>query len=191
MFDVIVIGGGHAGVEAAIAAAKMGQKTGLFTINIDRIAAMPCNPSIGGPAKGIVVREIEALGGVMGKIADKTALQFRMLNSSKGPGVRALRVQSDKIEYSKAMRDAVLNQPGVEVVQKMIKEIVVEDGVCIGVRTFDDELIRSKSTILTSGTYMSSKILVSDKVKEEGPEGDPTTGTLSDSLRALDRKSVV
>ena len=185
MFDVIVIGGGHAGVEAAIAAAKMGQKTGLFTINIDRIAAMPCNPSIGGPAKGIVVREIEALGGVMGKIADKTALQFRMLNSSKGPGVRALRVQSDKIEYSKAMRDAVLNQPGVEVVQKMIKEIVVEDGVCIGVRTFDDELIRSKSTILTSGTYMSSKILVSDKVKEEGPEGDPTTGTLSDSLRAL------
>lgn len=184
MFDVIIVGGGHAGVEAAIAAARMKQKTALFTLNIDRIAAMPCNPSIGGPAKGIVVREIEALGGVMGKIADKTALQFRILNSSKGPGVRSLRVQSDKLEYSKAMRDAVLNEPGVEIVQKMVKEIVVEDGVCVGIRTVDDEFIAAQSVVITSGTYMSSKILVSSSVTESGPEGDPTTNTLSESLRA-------
>ena len=183
MFDVIIVGGGHAGVEAAIAAARMNQKTALFTLNIDRIASMPCNPAIGGPAKGIVVREIEALGGVMGKIADKTALQFRILNSSKGPGVRSLRVQSDKIEYSKAMRDAVLNEPGVEIVQKMVKEIVVENGVCTGIRTMDEEFIASKKVIITSGTYMSSKILVSSTVTESGPEGDPTTNTLSQSLR--------
>ncbi|NLW15436.1 MAG: tRNA uridine-5-carboxymethylaminomethyl(34) synthesis enzyme MnmG [Erysipelothrix sp.] len=190
MFDVIIVGGGHAGVEAAIAAARMNQKTALFTLNIDRIASMPCNPSIGGPAKGIVVREIEALGGVMGKIADKTALQFRILNSSKGPGVRSLRVQSDKLEYSKAMRDAVLNEPGVEIVQKMVKEIVVENNKCIGIRTVEGEFIASKSTVITSGTYMSSKILVSSSVTESGPDGDPTTNTLSQSLRDAGLKTM-
>lgn len=190
MYDVLIVGGGHAGVEAAIAAARMDQKTALFTMNTDRIATMPCNPAIGGPAKGIVVREIEALGGVMGKIADQTALQFRMLNSSKGPGVRSLRVQSDKIEYSKAMRDAVLSEPGVEIVQKMVKEIVVEDGVCVGIRTMEDEVIYSKTVVITSGTYMSSKIMVSDRFKSEGPDGDPTTNTLSDSLRRYGLKTM-
>jgi len=185
MYDVIVVGGGHAGVEAAIAAARLNQKTALFTLNINRIATMPCNPSIGGPAKGIVVREIEALGGVMGKIADKTALQFRILNSSKGPGVQCLRVQSDKIEYSKAMRDAVLNEPGIEVVGKMVESIVVEDGKVKGIMCKGDEFIAAKSVILTSGTYMSSKILQSDKVTISGPEGDPTTNKLSESLRSL------
>ena len=172
MYDVIVVGGGHAGVEASVAAARMGQKTALFTLNVDRIASMPCNPSIGGPAKGIVVREIEALGGVMGKIADKTALQFRILNSSKGPGVQCLRVQSDKIEYSKAMRDAVLSEPGIEIVQKMVEEIVTENNKVIGIRTKDGELIESKTVIITSGTYMSSKILLSANVTVSGPDGE-------------------
>lgn len=190
MYDVLIVGGGHAGVEAAIAAARMNQKTALFTMNIDRIATMPCNPAIGGPAKGIVVREIEALGGVMGKIADQTALQFRMLNSSKGPGVRSLRVQSDKLEYSKAMRDAVLSEPGVEIVQKMVKEIVVEDGICVGIKTMDDEIINAKTVVITSGTYMSSKIMVSDRFKSEGPDGDPTTNTLSESLRRYGLKTM-
>lgn len=190
MYDVLIVGGGHAGVEAAIAAARMNQKTALFTMNIDRIATMPCNPAIGGPAKGIVVREIEALGGVMGKIADQTALQFRMLNSSKGPGVRSLRVQSDKLEYSKAMRDAVLSEPGVEIVQKMVKEIVVENGTCVGIKTMDDEIINAKTVVITSGTYMSSKIMVSDRFKSEGPDGDPTTNTLSESLRRYGLKTM-
>ncbi len=189
MYDVIVVGGGHAGVEAAVAAARMGQKTALFTLNVDRIAAMPCNPSIGGPAKGIVVREIEALGGVMGKIADQTALQFRVLNSSKGPGVQSLRVQSDKIEYSKAMRDAVLNEPGIEIVQKMVEGLVVEDGKIVGIQCANDEFIATKTVIITSGTYMSSKILVSDRVTHSGPEGDPTSNKLSNSIRALGLKT--
>lgn len=183
MYEVIIVGGGHAGVEASVAAARMGAKTALFTLNIDRIASMPCNPSIGGPAKGIVVREIEALGGIMGKIADKTALQFRILNSSKGPGVQCLRVQSDKLEYSKAMRDAVLQESNIDVVQKMVDEIVIEDGVCVGVRTSEGEIIRSKTVVITSGTYMSSKILVSATVTVSGPDGDPTTNKLSQSLR--------
>ena len=189
MYDVIVVGGGHAGVEAAVAASRMGQKTALFTLNINRIATMPCNPSIGGPAKGIVVREIEALGGVMGKIADKTALQFRILNSSKGPGVQCLRVQSDKLAYSEAMRDAVLSEPGVEVVGKMVEKIVAESGVVKGIMTSEGEFISAKKVILTSGTYMSSKILLSDKVTNSGPEGDPTTNKLSQSLRDLGIKT--
>lgn len=189
MYEVIVVGGGHAGVEASVAAARMGRKTALFTLNVDRIASMPCNPSVGGPAKGIVVREIESLGGVMGKIADKTALQFRILNSSKGPGVQCLRVQSDKIEYSHAMRDAVLNEPGIDVVQKMVEGIAIENGICVGVITSEGEVIQSKTVIITSGTYMSSKILVSSSVTESGPDGDPTTNKLSESLRALGLKT--
>ena len=184
MYDVIVVGGGHAGVEAAVAAARMGQKTALFTLNVDRIAAMPCNPSIGGPAKGVVVREIEALGGIMGKIADKTALQFRILNSSKGPGVQCLRVQSDKLAYSKAMRDAVLSEPGIEIVAKMVMSIEVENNKVIGIKTNEDEVILSKTVIITSGTYMSSKIMKSAVVTISGPEGDPTSNSLSESLRA-------
>lgn len=185
MYDVIVVGGGHAGVEAAVAAGRMGQKTALVTMNIERIATMPCNPSVGGPAKGIVVREIEALGGVMGKIADKTSLQFRILNSSKGPGVQCLRVQSDKIEYSKAMRQAVISEPGVEIIQEMVEEIVVENGKVKAIRCKGDKLIETRAVIITSGTYMSSKILLSAQVTHSGPEGDPTTNKLSESLRSL------
>ena len=189
MYDVIVVGGGHAGVEAAVAASRMNQKTALFTLDVNRIATMPCNPSIGGPAKGIVVREIDALGGIMAKIADETALQFRILNSSKGPGVQCLRVQSDKIEYSKAMRDAVLSEPGIEIVGKMVEEIVVEDGKVTGIMCKGNEFIAAKSVILTSGTYMSSKILQSDIVTISGPEGSPTSNKLSESLRSMGLKT--
>lgn len=186
MYDVIVVGGGHAGVEAAIAANRMGQKTALITLDVNKIATMPCNPSIGGPAKGIVVREIEALGGVMGQIADKTALQFRILNSSKGPGVQCLRVQSDKFAYSEAMRDAVLAEPGLEIITEMVEEIVADENNKVkGVLTKSGKMIESKTVILTSGTYMSSKIMQADKIKESGPDGDPTTNRLSESLRDL------
>lgn len=190
MFDVIVVGAGHAGVEASVAAARMGQKVGLFTLDVNRIASMPCNPSIGGPAKGIVVREIESLGGVMGKIADQTALQFKILNLSKGPGVQCLRVQSDKIEYSKAMKEAVLSEPNIEVVPKMVVGVEVEDNKVVGVMCEDGELVTAKAVIITSGTYMSSKILLSASVKESGPDGDRTTNKLSESLRNLGLKTM-
>ena len=189
MYDVIVVGGGHAGVEASVAAARMGQKTALFTLDVNRIAMMPCNPSVGGPAKGIVVREIEALGGVMGQVADKTALQFRILNSSKGPGVQCLRVQSDKIEYSKEMSRAVQNEPGIEIVGKMVESVVAENGKIKGIMCAGDEFIAAKTVIITSGTYMSSKILVSDNVTQSGPDGQPTTNKLSESLRNLGLKT--
>ena len=189
MYDVIVVGGGHAGVEASVASARMGQKTALFTLDVNRIAMMPCNPSIGGPAKGIVVREIEALGGVMGKVADKTALQFRILNSSKGPGVQCLRVQSDKVEYAKEMSRAVQNEPGIEIVAKMVEGIATENGKVTGIICAGGEFIAAKAVIITSGTYMSSKILVSSTVTQSGPDGQPTTNKLSESLRALGLKT--
>ena len=128
MTDVIVVGGGHAGCEAALAAARSGLSTVLCSLDTNWIASMPCNPSIGGPAKGIVVREIDALGGQMGKNADKTALQFKMLNTAKGPGVRSLRVQSDKIAYKKTMQQTLFEQENLEVRECMVEEILVEDG---------------------------------------------------------------
>ena len=123
MYDVIVVGAGHAGCEAALSLAHRGFKTSLVTININHIAKMPCNPSVGGPAKGIVVREIDALGGMMPKVADKTALQFKMLNTTKGPGVWSLRVQSDKLAYSRMMRDITLNTPNLEVIEDIVEKI--------------------------------------------------------------------
>lgn len=137
MIDVIVVGGGHAGCEAALATARVGLKTVLCTLDINWIASMPCNPSVGGPAKGIVVREIDALGGEMGKNADKTALQFKMLNTAKGPGVRSLRVQSDKIAYKKAMQETLLHQKNLEVKECMVEEVLVENGKVKGIRLSD------------------------------------------------------
>lgn len=190
MFDIIVIGAGHAGVEAALASARIGLKTALFTIKLDTIAMMPCNPSVGGPAKGIVVREIEALGGQMGKTADRTALQFKMLNTNKGPGVQSLRVQSDKIAYSKSMQEEVLKQDNLTIVPKMVLEILTDQQQIItGIRTSEGEIIETQAIVLTTGTYMSSKILVSDHVTESGPDGLPTTKSLSQSLRDLGLKT--
>ncbi len=185
MAEVIVVGGGHAGVEAALACARKGHETILCAINKDMIASMPCNPSIGGPAKGIVVREIDALGGQMGKTADETALQFKMLNTTKGPGVQSLRVQSDRIEYSKRMIEICEQQEHLEIVEGIVEEIISHDNKIEGVRFSDGREIACKVLILTTGTYMSSLVMVSDDVKESGPDQQPTTNKLSESIRSL------
>lgn len=183
MKDVIVIGGGHAGVEAALACARMNKDTILYSMHIDMIASMPCNPSVGGPAKGIVVREIDALGGEMGKAADATALQFKMLNTTKGPGVQSLRVQSDKIAYKKYMQNKVLTQENLEVREMCIEEVLVENGKVKGVLQKDGTVVEAKVVIITAGTFMSSTVLVGHTATVSGPEDEPTTEQLSQSLR--------
>ena len=164
MTDVIVVGGGHAGCEAALATARSGLSTVLCSLDTNWIASMPCNPSVGGPAKGIVVREIDALGGEMGKNADKTALQFKMLNTAKGPGVRSLRVQSDKIAYKKAMQETLLHQENLEVRECMVEEVLVENNKVRGIRLADGSILECKVLILTTGTYMASLVMVSSNV---------------------------
>lgn len=183
MLDAIVVGAGHAGVEAALALAHAGKQTALITICINHIASMPCNPSIGGPAKGIVVREIDALGGMMPKVADKTALQFKMLNTTKGPGVWSMRVQSDKPEYTKMMRDICLNTENLEVIEDICEEIIVEDKKIKGVKLKNRGELLSRVVILTTGTYMDSCTMISAEVVSEGPDHEPTTKNLSESLR--------
>src|SRR5690606_27407526 len=152
-YDVIVVGAGHAGCEAALAAARMGCETLLLTINLDMVAYMPCNPSIGGPAKGHVVREIDALGGEMGRNIDKTYVQMRMLNTGKGPAVRALRAQADKYLYQQEMKRTLESQPRLTLRQGMVERLVVEDGRCQGVITQTGALYRSRAVVLTTGTY--------------------------------------
>ncbi|MEA5026902.1 MAG: tRNA uridine-5-carboxymethylaminomethyl(34) synthesis enzyme MnmG [Erysipelotrichaceae bacterium] len=185
MFDVIVIGGGHAGVEAALASARMGHKTALFTLNKEMIASMPCNPSVGGPAKGIVVREIDALGGQMGRTADLTALQFKMLNTNKGPGVQSLRVQSDKIAYRHMMQAILSQQDNLEIIEAMAEEVIVDKQAVSGIKLADGRIIACKKLVLTTGTYMSSKVMVGDQVTLSGPEDQSTTFKLSASLREI------
>ena len=185
MFDCIVVGAGHAGVEASISLAKAGKKTALVTIKIEHIAKMPCNPSVGGPAKGVVVREIDALGGIMPKVADKTALQFKMLNTTKGPGVWNMRVQSDKLEYSKMMADICTHTENLEVIEDIVEEVICEDKKFKAIRLQNGGLLEAKCCILTTGTYMDSAVMISDEVKSEGPDGEKTTKNLSASLRAL------
>ena len=185
MVDVIVIGGGHAGVEAALACARLKKTTILYSMHIDMIASMPCNPSIGGPAKGIVVREIDALGGEMGKAADATALQFKMLNTTKGPGVQCLRVQSDKLAYKQYMQQKVLQQPHLEVREMCVEQVLAEDGRVTGIRQKDGMIVNCRALIVTTGTFMSSSILVGHTSTLSGPEDEPTTENLSQSLREL------
>ena len=189
MVDVIVIGGGHAGVEAALACARLKKETILYSMHIDMIASMPCNPSVGGPAKGIVVREIDALGGEMGKAADASALQFKMLNTTKGPGVQCLRVQSDKIAYKKYMQETVLNQEHLEVREMCINKVIAKDGKITGVLQADGEVVECKALIMTTGTFMSSNILVGHTSTPSGPEDEPTTYEISQSLRDLGIKT--
>lgn len=182
---ILVVGAGHAGVEAALASARMGIETVLLTMDEHRIAIMPCNPSVGGPAKGIVVREIDALGGQMGITADATALQFKILNAAKGPGVQCLRVQSDKIEYSRMMDHVVHNTPNLTVKSALVEKILAEGGKIQGLLTKDGETLLADAVILTTGTYMSGKILVGSTATVSGPDNQPTTNNLSQSLRDL------
>lgn len=182
MVDVIVIGAGHAGCEAAYACAKAKLNTKLITISKEHIALMPCNPSIGGPAKGIVVREIEALGGIMGKIADKTALQFKMLNKSKGPGVWSLRVQSDKNAYSHLMRETLESLETLEILEGIVNDLYIDNQEIKGVY-FNQELILAKVVIITAGTYLRSKIMISDEVKYSGPDDLATSFGISECLK--------
>lgn len=185
MYDIIVIGGGHAGSEAALASARLKNSTLLVTGNIKMIASMPCNPSIGGPAKGIVVREIDALGGEMARNTDRTALQMRFLNVSKGPAVRALRAQSDKVLYSEEMQKTILNQKNLEVIEAYVDKIYFEKGKVQGVILEDGTIKKGKNVIITTGTYMQAKILVGAKVTMSGPDQQKASFGLSEQLREL------
>ena len=183
MYDVIVVGAGHAGIEAAMAASRMNKNTCLVTLDINMAGSMPCNPSIGGPAKGIVVREIDALGGLMPQVADRTALQFKMLNTTKGPGVWSLRVQSDKEEYKKEMKKILLHTPNLTVVEKAVHSLLVKNHKAEGIRCTDGTELYSKTVVLTTGTYMTSKVLRGHSAISSGPEDQITIDTLSESLR--------
>ena len=184
-YDVIVVGAGHAGCEAALACARMRKNTLLITINIDNIADMPCNPSIGGSAKGIVVREIDALGGEMGRNADKTLLQMKMLNRSKGPAVRSLRSQADKVTYKKEMLKTLGNTENLTIKEAIVSDLLVENNKIVGITTEDGETIYCKACILTTGTYLKADILVGDKRTKEGPHGEKRANFLSDNLEKL------
>lgn len=184
-YDVIVVGAGHAGCEAALACARMKKNTLLITINIDNIADMPCNPSIGGSAKGIVVREIDALGGEMGRNADKTLLQMKMLNRSKGPAVRSLRSQADKVTYKKEMLKTLRNTENLTIKEAIVSDLLVENNKIVGITTEDGETIYCKACILTTGTYLKADILVGDRRTPEGPHGEKRANFLSDNLEKL------
>ncbi|KWX72020.1 tRNA uridine-5-carboxymethylaminomethyl(34) synthesis enzyme MnmG [Paenibacillus jilunlii] len=184
-YDVVVIGAGHAGCEAALAAARMGCRTLMITINLDMVAFMPCNPSIGGPAKGHVVREIDALGGEMGRNIDKTFIQLRMLNTGKGPAVHALRAQADKFLYQHAMKETMEKTPNLTLRQGMVEELIVENGRCAGVITKTGTVYHSKTVILTTGTYLRGKVIMGELTYESGPNNQQPSVRLSENLREL------
>lgn len=184
-YDVVVVGAGHAGCEAALAAARMGCETLLLTINLDMVAFMPCNPSIGGPAKGHVVREIDALGGEMGRNIDKTFIQMRMLNTGKGPAVHALRAQADKFLYQHTMKETIEKQERLTLRQGMVEELIVEDGVCRGVVTKTGAEYRAKTVVLTTGTYLRGKVIIGELMYESGPNNQQPSVKLSQSLKDL------
>ncbi len=183
MVEIIVVGGGHAGCEAAYASAKKGHKTLLVTSNLKNIADMPCNPHIGGSAKGIVVREIDALGGIMGKVADKTHLQIKMLNSAKGPAVQSLRAQGDKIAYPKEMLKTLESLENLTIKEAMVEDLIVEDNKVKGIILENGEKIESQIVILTTGTYLKADILVGNTRTRQGPHGEKPSMHLSDKLR--------
>ncbi|MCM3168387.1 tRNA uridine-5-carboxymethylaminomethyl(34) synthesis enzyme MnmG [Peribacillus frigoritolerans] len=184
-YDVIVIGAGHAGSEAGLAAARVGAKTLMITINLDMVAFMPCNPSVGGPAKGIVVREIDALGGEMGKNIDKTHIQMRMLNTAKGPAVRALRAQADKFLYQQEMKKTIEDQENLTLIQGMVEELIVENNVCTGVITKTGAVYRAKTVVITTGTYLRGEIILGELKYSSGPNNQQPSIRLSEHLEQL------
>jgi tRNA uridine 5-carboxymethylaminomethyl modification enzyme len=184
-YDVIVIGAGHAGCESALASARMGCNTLLITINLDMVAFMPCNPSIGGPAKGHVVREIDALGGEMGRNIDKTFIQMRMLNTGKGPAVHALRAQADKFLYQHFMKETIEQTENLTLRQGMVEELIIEDGKCKGVVTKTGAQYFGKAVVLTTGTYLRGKVIIGELMYESGPNNQQPSLKLSEHLKAL------
>ena len=185
MYDVIVIGGGHAGCEASLASARLNKKTLLVTGRIKNIADMPCNPSIGGPAKGIIVREIDALGGEMAKNIDKSFLQMKMLNTKKGPAVRALRAQADKVTYQSEMQKTILNQENLEVLEAMVEDLIVDNNEFKGIILSDGKKILGKSVVITTGTYLKGMVLYGDTKISSGPHDELPSLHLSDALKRI------
>lgn len=184
-YDVIVVGAGHAGSEAALAASRMGNKTLLLTINLDMVAFMPCNPSVGGPAKGVVVREIDALGGEMGKNIDKTYIQMRMLNTGKGPAVRALRAQADKHAYATEMKHTIEKQENLTLRQGIVEKLIVEDGICKGVVTSTGASYESKAVVITAGTALRGEIIIGELKYSSGPNNSQPSIGLANHLKEL------
>lgn len=185
MYDCIVVGGGHAGCEASHIAAVLGLKTALVTANIKNIADMPCNPSIGGTAKGIIVREIDALGGIMGIVADQSHFQIKMLNNGKGPAVRSLRAQADKVTYPKIMLETLRNTKNLEIIEGMVEDLITEDKKVKGVILSDGTKIEGQTVILTTGTYTKGNILIGSENTPGGPHGEARSNYLSDNLKKL------
>lgn len=184
-YEVIVVGGGHAGCEACLATARKGHRTVLITGNFKNVGDMPCNPSIGGPAKGIFVREIDALGGEMAKIIDSSSLQMKLLNTKKGPAVQALRAQADKITYPKMMQEAIQKQEKLDIIESLVENLIIEDHKVVGVVLEDGREVRSKIVILTTGTYLKACILVGSEKTSSGPHGEKPSHFLSDHLKEL------
>lgn len=182
IYDIVVVGAGHAGCEAALAGARLGLKTVIFTVSVDSIALMPCNPNIGGSSKGHLVKELDALGGEMGKCIDKTFIQSKMLNASKGPAVHSLRAQADKQEYSKEMRKTLENTPNLSICQKEITKLIIEDNICKGVETISGSKYYAKAVILATGTYLNARCIYGEVAEYTGPNGLKSANHLTSSL---------
>lgn len=184
-YDIAVVGAGHAGCEAALAAARLGMNTILFTVSVDSIALMPCNPNIGGSSKGHLVREVDALGGEMGKVIDRTFIQSKMLNQSKGPAVHSLRAQADKADYSRVMRQVLEAQENLDIRQMEVTDILAEDGKVKGVQTYSGAVYRCRAVVLCTGTYLRARCIYGDVSADTGPNGLQRANHLTDSLKAL------
>ena len=184
-YDVAVIGAGHAGCEAALAAARLGFRTVVFTVSVDSIALMPCNPNIGGSSKGHLVREVDALGGEMGKVIDRTFIQSKMLNQSKGPAVHSLRAQADKADYSRAMRQVLEAQPGLDIRQMEVTDLLTEDGHITGVQTYSGAIYHCRAVVLCTGTYLKARCIYGDVSTHTGPNGLQSANYLTESLKSM------